>query len=454
MAGTRKRISELDKITSPSSDDLFITDTNAGTKAITYNNLTSGLKSECEEYADGKVGDLTNLTTTEKASIVGAVNELDNDKVDKETGKGLSTNDYTTAEKNKLSGIDNGAEVNQNAFSNVKVGSTTVAADSATDTLTLVAGSNVTITPDATNDKITIAAKDTTYGVATQSANGLMASTDKTKLNGIATGANKYTLPSASSSTLGGVKLSDSTTVTDSTGLALPVTEKNPNVSGSLANQISQLNTDCLKDSFIDVDTNTYTEAQIVDLIRNRKVNGSIIAIRIYDNQAKIFDYAGNYIGLLMSSKNTNEITLIFINHWYPNLMYVGRIFSNSENLSLQKGNVIFIIADKSNCAKLMGQLRIKLGNENNLITDLSYGFTNCSLITLPTPIYLGGSIKIHSLFNGAENLTTVPTLIFPSSTQEVSNVGWNSMFKNCYSLESIPVNYLSPINDTNHSVQ
>lgn len=28
-----------------------------------------------------------------------------NNKVDKETGKGLSTNDYTTAEKNKLGGI-------------------------------------------------------------------------------------------------------------------------------------------------------------------------------------------------------------------------------------------------------------------------------------------------------------------------------------------------------------
>lgn len=51
--------------------------------------------------------------------------------------------------------------VNQNAFSNVTVGSTTVSADSATDTLTLVAGSNVTITPDATNDKITIASTDT-----------------------------------------------------------------------------------------------------------------------------------------------------------------------------------------------------------------------------------------------------------------------------------------------------
>ena len=53
------------------------------------------------------------------------------------------------------------AEVNQNAFSNVKVGSTTISADSKTDTLELVAGTNVTLTPDATNDKITITTNDT-----------------------------------------------------------------------------------------------------------------------------------------------------------------------------------------------------------------------------------------------------------------------------------------------------
>lgn len=53
------------------------------------------------------------------------------------------------------------AEVNQNAFSNVKVGSTTVSADSKTDTLELVAGTNVTLTPDATNDKVTITTNDT-----------------------------------------------------------------------------------------------------------------------------------------------------------------------------------------------------------------------------------------------------------------------------------------------------
>lgn len=50
------------------------------------------------------------------------------------------------------------AEKNQNAFSNIKVGSTTVAADTTTDTVEFAAGSNITLTPDATNDKITIAA--------------------------------------------------------------------------------------------------------------------------------------------------------------------------------------------------------------------------------------------------------------------------------------------------------
>ena len=55
----------------------------------------------------------------------------------------------------------NGAEPNQNAFSNIVVGSTTIEADTKTDTLTLVAGSNVTLTPDATNDKITITSTNT-----------------------------------------------------------------------------------------------------------------------------------------------------------------------------------------------------------------------------------------------------------------------------------------------------
>ena len=74
-----------------------------------------------------------------------------------EITEGTTNKPFTSTEKTKLSGIASGAEVNQNAFSNVKVGSTTIAADGKTDTLELAAGSNVTLTPDATNDKVTIA---------------------------------------------------------------------------------------------------------------------------------------------------------------------------------------------------------------------------------------------------------------------------------------------------------
>lgn len=48
---------------------------------------------------------------------------------------------------------------------------------------------------------------DTTYGDATTSTHGLMTAAMVTKLNGIAAGANAYSLPLASSSTRGGVKI-------------------------------------------------------------------------------------------------------------------------------------------------------------------------------------------------------------------------------------------------------
>ncbi len=143
------------------------------------------------------------------------------------------------------------AEPNQNAFSNVVVNGTTIAADSKTDTLTFVAGNNVTITPDATGDSITISSvntvythpstagnkhipaggsngqilrwasdgtavwgsdNNTTYSNATQTSSGLMSDTDKTKLDGIAVGANNNVLPSAGSA-LGGVKTGGDVTI-------------------------------------------------------------------------------------------------------------------------------------------------------------------------------------------------------------------------------------------------
>lgn len=59
----------------------------------------------------------------------------------------------------------------------------------------LTAGTNITISG------ATISAKDTTYSAATKSAAGLMSAADKTKLDGIATGANNITVDTALSTT-------------------------------------------------------------------------------------------------------------------------------------------------------------------------------------------------------------------------------------------------------------
>ena len=63
----------------------------------------------------------------------------------------------------QLGGAGGGGDANQNAFSNVAVsGQTTVAADTTTDTLTLAAGDNISITTNATSDTVTIAATGAT----------------------------------------------------------------------------------------------------------------------------------------------------------------------------------------------------------------------------------------------------------------------------------------------------
>lgn len=76
----------------------------------------------------------------------------------------------SNTDKAKLDGIAAGAQVNQSAFSNVLVGNTTIQADSVTDTLELVAGNNISLTPDATNDRVTIAVTGTVAAATTAAA--------------------------------------------------------------------------------------------------------------------------------------------------------------------------------------------------------------------------------------------------------------------------------------------
>lgn len=63
-------------------------------------------------YSESGVNISGNAATATAAQSGSALETAINGKVDKVTGKGLSTNDYTTTEKNKLAGIAAGAEVN------------------------------------------------------------------------------------------------------------------------------------------------------------------------------------------------------------------------------------------------------------------------------------------------------------------------------------------------------
>ena len=59
---------------------------------------------------------------------------------------------------------------------------------------------------------VTVNWSDTTYNVATTSANGLMSASDKSKLDGIAANANNYSLPTMTASVKGGAKVDGITT--------------------------------------------------------------------------------------------------------------------------------------------------------------------------------------------------------------------------------------------------
>lgn len=77
-------------------------------------------------------------------------------------------------------------------------------------------GGATSVASDASGN-ITITSTNTTYSAATSSAAGLMSASDKSKLDGIASGANAYTLPTASSATLGGVKIGSNITCSSGT---------------------------------------------------------------------------------------------------------------------------------------------------------------------------------------------------------------------------------------------
>lgn len=100
----------------------------------------------------------------------------------------------SSGDKSKLDNIAANAEVNQDAFSNIKVGSTTVSADNKTDTVTLIAGAGSIISADANLDSITISHSNTSTQASVDNSGGTVIQDVTLDGFGHVTGLNSYNL--------------------------------------------------------------------------------------------------------------------------------------------------------------------------------------------------------------------------------------------------------------------
>ena len=130
-------------------------------KNITFDQLQSAL-ARVKKLLDGKAN-TSHGNHVPKTEIANNARFLRNDN----TWQTITPVNIGAADRSHT----HGEYINQNTFTNVKIGDTTIEADSPTDTLTLNAGANVTITPDAINDTVTIEAKDTIYTHPTNPGN-------------------------------------------------------------------------------------------------------------------------------------------------------------------------------------------------------------------------------------------------------------------------------------------
>lgn len=175
-----------------------------------------------------KGSDIANIPSGNVTSITvqNAINELDVLKVDKITGKGLTSNDYTTEEKNKLQGISNNANnyVHPSTHSaDMIVDGTTNKAFSSTEKTKLAgisANADVSVNPDwnATSGKAQILNKPNLDATIPTTRGG-------TGLTSIGT-AGQYLVVNSSATGLEWINSRDKGVNTVTTLASLPITKR------------------------------------------------------------------------------------------------------------------------------------------------------------------------------------------------------------------------------------
>lgn len=182
-------ISNIDNLQDTLDDKVPISRTINGKNLSTNITLTaSDVNADASGSAENALLEANNYTDNKLANLVGQapealdtiyelaealednqelVNILNNaigNKVDKEEGMGLSSNDFTDSDKAKLDSIKENAEENQNAFSNISVGTSIISATDKTDTFGLRAGKNIELTTSGKNITISGASYSVTNG--------------------------------------------------------------------------------------------------------------------------------------------------------------------------------------------------------------------------------------------------------------------------------------------------
>lgn len=145
------------------------------------------------------------------------------------------------------------------AFANITVGTTTISADLKADTLTLVAGNNITITPDATNDKITITATDTNTHYTSKNVVGSSIATANT--TSALTNGNVYLNSVENGAVTSSHKISGSgaTTVTTDTSGNIIITS--PAAAGSSLGLVKSGGDVTISDGVITVNDNSHNHS-------------------------------------------------------------------------------------------------------------------------------------------------------------------------------------------------
>ena len=185
---------------------------------------------------------LSNTPTTAQVDAVVA------NKVDKVPGKGLSTNDYTNAEKSKLSGI----EANANNYVHpTAAGNKHIPAGGS-------AGKILGWASDGTAQWVDD--HNTEYSDATTSVHGLMSAADKSKLNGIEAQANKTDISTS-------VPATPTDGTVPSMKLVADTYASNSDLASGLATKADNSTVSALADRVTDAETDILTQTARIDSI-------------------------------------------------------------------------------------------------------------------------------------------------------------------------------------------